>query len=441
MKTTDITKIEETESLTLTGILKHIDNVTASRKYVKIRAVDTGKRPFGTERYDYSAYRFYPDDKGFYYAPGFRWPPDVETLIRSGKNDLSDFLPRKDKVTGDFGSYFGDSLRITDYYNPDRPKKAGSGDRFSMESKPEDIQILITLPLSVLELDEEVLKLLREKPENLSPADAMRIKIATSSGFMCLCLLCNGYRVEGDNLILKLKDYDGRRDRSVDSSTFSKGKYDYSDFIMRELVETFKEDDSERIVLESFRKVENHGGLEVLPMEHWFDFEDYSGLRQIYLHEQTIIGHLRRFNMIYGSSLHEEFTQLPEYVSLLIDMKKRTTPEEKLPFPVTIEYAFPNSKVITDHEWEKIPRTSNDYRKAFRILKPVNIGPLKKEGTFLYISDETRDRLKKVEEGGVFKIDWDRLEKVVEETESIEVDGKTLRRPFFKRNIKPEMIF
>lgn len=439
MKTTDITKIEETESLTLTGILKHIDNVTASRRYVKIRAVDTGKRPFGTERYDYSAYRFYPDDKGFYYAPGFRWPPDVEDLIRSGKNDLSDFLPPKNKVTGDFGGYFGDCIRITDYYNPDRPKKAGSGDRFSMESQPEDIQILITLPLSVLELDEEVLKLLREKPENLSPADAMRIKIATSSGFMCLCLLCNGYRVEGDNLILKLKDYDGRRDRSVDSFIF--GKHDYSDFTIRRLVESFKEYDAERIFVHNYGEPGSHGGLEVLPMDDWLDFDDTEGIKQIYVHEQTIIGHLRRLNMIYGSELYNEFMQLPEYVSLLIDMKKRTMPEEKLPFPVTIEYAYPDSKVIADHEWEKIPRTRNDYKRAFRILKPVNIGPLKKEGTFLYISDETRDRLKKVEEGGVFKIDWDRLEKVVEETESIEVDGKTLRRPFFKRNIKPEMIF
>ena len=439
MKTTDITKIEETESFGLTGILKHIDNVTASKKEVTITGINTEKRPFGIDYYNYFAYRFYPDDKHRYYAPGFRWPPDVESLIRSGKNDLSDFLPPKNKVTGDFGGYFGDCIRITDYYNPDRPKKAGSGDRFSMESKSEDIQILITLPLSVLEPDEEVLKLLREKPENLSPADAMRIKIATSSGFMCLCLLCNGYRVEGDNLILKLKDRDGRRDRSVDSFIF--GKHDYSDFTMRTLVDSFKEYDAERIFVHNYGEVEGHGGLEVLPMDDWLDFDDSEGIKQIYVHEQTIIGHLRRLNMIYGSELYNEFMQLPEYVSLLIDMKKRTTPEEKLPFPVTIEYAYPDSKVIADHEWEKIPRTRNDYRKAFRILKPVNIGPLKKEGTFLYISDETRDRLKKVEEEGVFKIDWDRLEKVVEETESIEVDGKTLRRPFFKRNIKPEMIF
>ncbi len=439
MKTTDIAKIEETESLGLTGILKHIENVTASRKKVSVTEVNTKKRPFGTERYTYSAYRFYPDDKGHYYAPGFRWPPDIEALIRSGKNNLFDFLPPKDKVTGDFGGHFGDCIRIADYYNPDRPKKAGGGDRFSMESKSEDIQTLITLPFSVLDLDEEVLKLLREKPKNLSPADAMRIKIATSSGFMCLCLLCHEYRIEGDNLILRLKDHDGRRDKDVDS--FILGKHDYSDFTIRRLVESFKEYDAERISARSYGEPGSHGGLEVIPMDDWLDFDDSEGIRQIYIHEQTIIGHLRRLNMIYGSELQNEFMQLPKYVSLLIDMKKRTTPEEKLPFPVTIEYAYPSSKVIADHEWEKIPGTRNDYKKAFRILKPMNIGSLKKEGTFLYISDETRDRLKKVEEKGVFKIDWDRLEKVVEETESIEVDGKTLRRPLFKRNIKPEMIF
>lgn len=440
MKTTDIAKIEETESLGLTGILKHIDNVTASKKQVTITGVNTEKRPFGIEYHDYFAYRFYPDDKHRYYAPGFRWPPDVEGLIRSGKNDLSDFLPPKNKVTGDFGGYFGDCIRITDYYNPDRPKKAGSGDRFSMESKSEDVQILITLPLSVLEPDEEVLKLLREKPENLSPADAMRIKIATSSGFMCLCLLCHGYRIEGDNLILRLKDYDGRRDKDVDS--YIMGEYDYSDFTIRKLVESFKECGMEKIFGHN-GKLKTPVGLEAIPMDNfWFDFDDDAGLKQIYIHEQTIIGHLRRLNMIHGSEIQNKFMQLPKYISLhSIDMKKRISPEEKLPFPVTIEYAYPDSKVIADHEWEKIPRTWNDYKKALKILKPVNIGPLKEEGTFLYISDETRDRLKKIEEGGLFKIDWDRLEKVVEETESIEVDGKTLRRPFFKRNIKPEMIF